>query len=397
MNKIAKKILISVLFLGFLSSSFYLLSVLSFGEVNFLSSSVLFLTSILFSAAFFILLVLVFSCSSREPFVFQRKQFSKKEETEKSQIEKQESRIKKEIEKIEEKERENLKFSQNKFSFLWLVFVCFLASALFCLFFLSSVSSENTIYFIAGTLLFFIFLCFGAKSVRSEKNVLLKFKFFRISNKGFGSFFTGVAVLVAILFFLSPKIIGGEITLPSSLFDVAWNGVGDPQGSFFLPGVGLYFGFSEEMTVDEYLLLQASELLSKFKDSDQPKAAIPLPFEKDPIEIKIGMSEEEFKKEVLSEGRKRFSIMVGKEVKGDENIKNIFYEMMSERVLEIIEPYKQAGAIGLIFIFFLLARMVLIMFSYICLPFAWLAFKLFKAIKFFEIKKTKVDKEILTL
>lgn len=430
MKAILKKILISVLFLASICLTFYFLKEIIFlgkllgynlgswfigtaspgGQAASLLSVPLFLAvffiPLLFSVTLFVFLVLTFSCSSREAFFFKKKQEDKQEGEEKkfliekkkeSLIEKQEDRIKKEVEKIEEKERENLKFSQNKFSFLWLFFVCFLASGLFYLFFLSFVSPENTIYFIIGTLLFFVFLCFGAKSIRNEKNVLLKFKFFRISHKGFEKIFTGIAVLIAILFFLSPKIIGGEITLPPSLFDVLWNGAGTPQSSFFLPGLGLYFGFSEDMTVDEYLLLQASELLSKFKDSNQTEAAISLPFEKDPIEIKIGMSEEEFKEEVLKEGRKRFSVMIGKEVKGDENIKNIFYEIASERVSEIIEPYKQVGAIGLIFIFFLSSRMVLMIFSYVCLPFAWVLFKLFKAVKFFEIKKTKVDKEILTL
>jgi hypothetical protein len=300
-NRIAKQILISILFLGFGCLNFYFLKTLLFEEGEILVYFISFLLSLLFFAPCFVLLVLTFGKQK------------------------------------------------------WQYLLYFLISLSIFLFF------SFNVYTAVSAVALFLFFFAAARAVKEEKDSLLKFKFSRITRKGFGAFFTGLAILIAVLLFLSPKIIGGELTLPRSLFDAAWPMI-ENIFSQQMPG------FSGEITVDGYIFLQVP---------DEQKAKIT--------------------EEMLQEQREQFSEMVGYQLKGDEKLKDVFYEIFSSQISRVIEPYQQIGSWGLIFIFFLTIRMVLMFFSYICLPIAWLIFILFKKTKFFEIKTEKVDKEVLTI
>lgn len=266
----------------------------------------------------------------------------------------------------------------------WRYVLYFLVPALSFLFF------GFTVYTAVAFIFLFLFLINGDRLIQKEKDVLLSFSFSRIAKKGASAFFTGIAVLIAILVFLSPKTIGGQLGLPRPLFDAIFPIV----ENIFSQQIS---GFSGEMTVDQYLLLQASEQLEEFKTQEELKTIPLLPVGGEKIEINFGPTEEEIREEILSQGRAQFSNIIARPVKGDEKMKDIFYEIVSVQVSQIIKPYQQAGTIGLIFIFFLLTRMVLTILSYLFLPLTFLFFLLLKKIKFFEIKIEKVDKEILSI
>ena len=234
MSKITKQILISVLFLLALSSSFYWFSLLLFKEVEFLNPLIFFLISLLFVVAFFILLVLTFSSPFPRPSQENQKKEEEKDSYPSSPAKVSEGNLdseaindlrnreailegkpappEKEIETDKEKQeqedkkgKDKSKPTRTKSSFGWLILICFLAAVSFFVFFYFFTPQGNTTYLIVGTILFFLFLFLAGKAARDEERILLKFNFSRVSRKGFGHFFTGFAISIAILHFLSPK------------------------------------------------------------------------------------------------------------------------------------------------------------------------------------------------
>lgn len=357
MKPIVKQIIISILLLLTTALSFYWLSVIFFKDVPFLNPFIFFLISFLLCATF-----LIFSALS-------------------------------------------------SFKLWWQIFIYLLNSLLILLFF----KFNNFIAF--GVLSFFLFSFFASKVVQDEKDVFLKFKFFRIAQKGTESFFTGLALLTAVLIFLSPRFAGGELIFPRALFNAIW-----PQAEVIfskqLPG------FSGEMTVDDFIFLQIfGSKKENPSDQNQYKTQqfFSLPFGGEKIELELGeklgekleeqirkqveeqlknLSEEEKKRitqEMLKQGRDQFSQLLGRELKGDEKIKDVFYEILSSQFSKAVEPYKKSGTVGLIFILFLITRMLSTFLLYIFLPISYILFLIFKKIRFFQIKIEKADKEVLTI
>lgn len=329
MTKLFKKTLVSVLFFIFSVLSFYFLNFLLFKEGDILICFISFLVFLLLFSSCFVFFLFTFKKSP------------------------------------------------------WRFLVYFLISLLFLLIF------GFNIYTGAGVIFFFLLLINTDLSFQNENAALLKFKFSRLAKIGIRGFFTALAVLISILLFLSPKIVGGQLNIPRSLFDIISPAI-ERVLFQWMPS------FSNEMTVDEYLLSRASETLKQFKIQTQPQAISLFPIGGEKIEIDEP-DEKEAQEEFLLKGRTQFSEMVGRQVKGNEKIQDIFYELVSGQISRTIKPYQQAGTAGLIFIFFLMTRMALIIFSYFCSPITWLIFILFKKKKFFEIKTKKLDKETIVI
>lgn len=298
-------------------------------------------------------------------------------------------------------------FSLSSFKFWWQLIICLLNSLLVLIFF----KFNNFLAF--GIISFFLFSVFAARIVQEEEENLLKIKFFRITQKGIENLLTGFAVLIAVLLFLSPKVVGGELVFSQPLFTVIW-----PQVEKFFSEQ--FPGFSGDMTVDDYLLLQifgSAEEGSLEETEFKTQQFFPLPFSNEKIELEFGeklqeelrkkieeelknISEEErerIEEEMIKQSRDQLSQMVGKELKGDEKIKDVFYEVISAQFSKIVAPYKMPGSIGLIFAFFLVARTIAMLFLYIVLPFSYLIFILFKKLGFFIVRIEKVDKEVITI
>lgn len=269
-------------------------------------------------------------------------------------------------------------------------------------------------YVIAGGLIFTVFLFFSQKNSQEEGKNLLKFQFLRISREGYSTFLTGAAILLAILLFMSPKIFGGEMILPRSLFDLAWPVLESAYSAQFP-------GFSGKMTVDQFIILQTSgnieEILEKYMQpqTEDRSSAPSLPFIGDPIEIEYKKAlEKELQKqleeaktdiseEMLREAREDFSesLQLDRKLKGDEKLKDLFYEVANNLIVRSLRSGEMAspivGTTGIIFAFFLLIKTIFILFNYLLLPISWLCFKALLKTRFFKIKTVQVKKEELVL
>lgn len=350
MRKIVKQIIISILFLVFLNLSFYFLKVLLFEKTGLLYHLIFFLISLLFLALFYIFLAL----SSLE--------------------------VK------------------------WLLLCLLLVIVSSLLWF------GTSLYIILGGVLFSAFLFWATISMKKEENTLLKFDFYRISRAGYGFLFTGLGLLIAILFFISPKIMGGELTIPKSLFDYFW-----PFFERFF--ATLYPGFSGDLTVDQFLILQMSGITEKLLEEyikpetqGEPKGGFSLFFEqKIEIEFQEELQKEiqkqlererkKVSKEILIEGRKQIAkdFKIDRELKGKEKMKDIFYEMLKNQIPAIEGPSKVAGVVGLVFAFFLPIKAIFTLLVYPYLLFSLLIFKIFSKVKFFKINKIQVEKEKIVI
>ena len=346
-KKLLKQISLAFLFVLFLNLGFFYLKILLFVEdIEYLNSLILFLIFFLFGAIFFIFLILT---------------------------------------------KPSLKLQIP-------IYFLVLASTLFWF----GVSG----YMIVGELMFSFFLFLAQIILRQEEKNLLKFSFCRLSRKGYGTFLTGTAILISILLFLSPKILGGEITLPRPLFDWAWPMIERVLSS-------QYPGFNGDMTVDQFIILQMSgnieQILERYQkpEIENQSSGPSLPFGGEQIEIElqkeIQKQLEEAKKsiseEILQQGREEFAeaFQIGKKLKGDEKMKDIFYGVITNLIAQNIKSWKEVGTTGLILIFFMMIKTVSIFLNYILLLISWLIFKILIAMKFFAIKTVKVDKEELTI
>lgn len=350
MKKIIKQIIILILFLAFLNLSFYFLKALLFSKIAPLNYLFFLLISLLFLTLFYIFLVLT---------------------------------------SIEIK---------------WLV-LCFLL-----VIGLSLGWFGISIYTIFGSILFSVFFFLAKMTMQKEESALLKFSFSRISRAGYGLLFTGLGLLISILLFISPKIMGGELTVPKSLFDYFW-----PFFEKFF--ATLYPGFSGNLTVDQFLILQMSgvtekllEEYSKPETQGRPEGGLSLFFEqKMEIEFQEELQKEiqrqlererkKIPKEMLIEGRKQIAetFKIDRTLKGDEKMKDIFYEMVKNQIPTIEGPSKIAGVVGLVFTFFLPMKVIFTFLTYPYLLFSLLAFKIFSKIKFFKINKIQVEKEKIVI
>jgi len=345
-KKLLKQIILAFLFFLFLNLSFFYLKALLFKEGNFILPFILFLVFLLLGATFFIFLV-----------------FSKA----------------------------SLKL-QIPFDFL------IFGSTLFWF--------GTNVYMIVAGLILTLFLFFSQIVLRKEEKNLLKFSFSRLSHKTYEVLLTGVAILIAVLLFLSPKLLGGKINLPRPLFDLFW-----PTTERFLSSQTP--GFSGDMTVDQFLILQMSrenvdkmlEQYLKTKSPEQPSGPL-LPFQGQ-IEIEfykelqkqLEETKKQIPKEVLQKGREELAktFQIDKTLKGNEKMKDIFYEVVTVMIAKNVKSWEKLGTIGLILIFFMLIKTVSIFFNYILLLISWLIFKIFFATKFFKLVTIKVDKEELNI
>jgi len=261
-------------------------------------------------------------------------------------------------------------------------------------------------YIIAGGIMFIFFLFLSQMNLKKEEKNLLKFNFRRISHEGYRAFLTGAAIFLSILFFMSPKIFGGKIILPRSLFDLAWPAL-ERTYSVQFPG---FFG---DMTVDQFIILQMSEnteeIVEKYTQPqiEDQSSAPSLPFAGESIEIELrkelqrelDKAKKGISKEMLQEAREDFAeaFKIDRKLKGNEKLKDLFYETTNNLILQSIQSWERIGTIGVIFAFFLLMKTVSIFLNYILLLISWLFFKILLAMDFFKIKTIQVEKEELIL
>ena len=200
MSAIKKQILISLLFVLFLNLNFLGLYLIFYSQsITFLGSFIYTLILLCLLNAFFVFFVLSFL----EPIVY--------------------------------KER---KIKESLIRFL----IIFIGSFPIFFWFGFNIYSALAFFF------FLLFLMLTSRAINKEKGSSLKFRFGRIFKSSKWIFLTGFAILIAFVAFLSPKILGGKIQLPRSLYDAVFPDIEERLAS-------QYPGFSGEMTVNEFVLL----------------------------------------------------------------------------------------------------------------------------------------------
>lgn len=338
MNQIAKKVLISLLFLTFLNLSFYGLKLIFFQKSNFWTSLILFLVALFFSLTFLSFLSLAFL----RPLIYNQKEM--------------------------------------KDSFLRFVVYFFGLLSIFLWFGING-------YILLSSVFFLVFLFLGDIFIKREEKLFVKFHFKRILKTAQNTLLTGIAILIAFLAFLSPKFIGGKIELPRSFYDDIFPRL-EKTYSSQIPG------FSGEMTIDEFLLLQGFNQ-GIFKGT--PLGDIKPPRTYQELQeifnnIQLSPAKDMFQ-QVLQQGRSQFSKTAGIELKGDEKMKDVVYQIISYQISLSLRPYRQIGIAGLIFFFFILSRGLIGIVGLFYPPVAWLLFEIFRKIKFFRIEKETIERE----
>jgi hypothetical protein len=228
-------------------------------------------------------------------------------------------------------------------------------------------------------------------SIKREEKSFYKFRFEKIFRSVEGLIFSGFAVLIAFLVFLSPRIAGGSLNLPRSLYDSIFPRIEKIYANQ-MPG------FSGDMTVDEYLLLSGIRGGS-FKGTPLENLEKPKTYEELKQifnSIQSGPLAAAFQ-EALKQGRDQFSKAINIEVKGEDKMKDVLYNMISSQISSSLERYKQISIVALIFILFLLIRTIISLFGLVYAPLAFLIFKIFQKAKFFKLEEETVQREKITI
>lgn len=350
MNPPSKQILFSVLFLIFLSLSFLALYLIFYSATTtFLSSLIFFLIVLCLLNA----ILFFFSLSFLKPFVCYNR-------------------------KIKEDFIVFAIIFLGSFSvFLWFGF---------------------NIYSLLSFILFLALLFLSYHSIKKEQSKYLKFSFHKVFKSCKWFFLNGFAILIAFVAFLSPKILGGKIELPRSLYDVFFSDIEERLAS-------QYPGFSGEMTVDEFILLLSLQ--------NPPKDSL---IKKEEEEIKTYSDFKKFSKnlekkvdkkemdELLAQGRKELLKTFGFnktkiKIEGDEKMSDFFYKISYNWLETKVKIYQYLVGVvaGLILFFFFSARLVLFIAGIFFLPLAWSLFKILRKINFFKVEIEKVNREKITI
>ncbi|MFH0987594.1 MAG: hypothetical protein V1841_01735 [Patescibacteria group bacterium] len=263
-----------------------------------------------------------------------------------------------------------------------------------------------SIYVITAGALIFVFLLITQISIKRDAGNFLKINFSFLSKKGYGILLTGISILVAALLFVSPKILDGKINLPRPLFDTYW-----PQTEKIF--ASQYPGFSGDMTVDQFIMLQISgenvqEMLEQyFKTKSPEQSSAPLlPFQGE-IEIEfyrelqgqLDELKEQVSPDIVIEGRRGLAeaFKINRELKGSEKMKNILYESVTKIVAQSVKSLGKFADVWLVVILFLIIKSIFALLVYLMVPLSFIIFKFLTAVKFFIIKTVKVDKEEIAL
>jgi len=255
----------------------------------------------------------------------------------------------------------------------WQVGIFFLAAFLIFLFF------EINWYTISGAIIFFLILLWSQKRIIKEKNNYLKFDFWHQNRACLKTFNQAFAILIAILLFLSPKILGGKLTIPLPLFDISWP---------FIEQVltQQYQGLPEdkklgEMSVDEFIFINLS---SRLQDGEM------LP--REDMENLVSQEEIEYFRQDFAR-----SLQIEREIGGDELIKDLIYEKISYQIDKFISNFEIYGSIGVISAFYLIVRVIFILLTFLFVAFGFLGFKILKKLNFFKIEKEKIEREVFKI
>ena len=281
----------------------------------------------------------------------------------------------------------------------WSFFFLFLGTLIFFLIFLPKTSKIN--YLIFGFLAFFLSGVLALSQKETFEKIFLKIPFFYFSSRVFSWFLLGFSVFLAILIFLSPKGLEGKIHFPKRFFDYLWPSIERKLGEFLFPKEKeTKLG---EMTVDEFLIKNFEKNLPKSSVLKEKKVEFPFA---GTIEIELGKEMiEKLKKDYLRDGRKKFSELSGKEIKGNEKMKDVIYWILNYQIVKNFEKKGKEeknkkellGSVSIIFLSFVLIRGFFSLLCLLYLPLAWIFFEFLKKIKFLKIKKEKTEKEIIVL
>jgi len=348
MNPILKQVLFSVLFLLFLSLSFLGLYLIFYSTtITFLSSLIFFLIILCFSNTFFVFLALSFLQIT------------------------------------------TYKTKEIKGGFLAFL-VVFLGS--FSIFFWFGFN----IYSFLAFILFLVLLFSSYHLIKREQSKYLKFDFSRVFKISKWTFLTGFAVLIAFVAFLSPKLLGGKIQLPRSLYDAAFPKIEQQL-------ISQYPGFSGEMTVDEFILLVSFKNPPKNFPIKKTEIKTYSDFKNVSEKFEKKINKKELDK-LLKENRKELLNSFGVDqaeikIKGNEKVSDVLYKISSNWLEAKSKIYQYVAGIiaGLILFLFLMARLVLSIAGFFYLPIAWFFFKFLRKINFFKIDIEKVEKEKITI
>lgn len=349
MDSFPKQVLLSLLFILFLNLSFFGLRLVFFQNGSILGYSVLFLVFLLFCLIFFVFWVLSFL---------------------------------------------PVNFAQERKIIFRLVKFLIPALCSFSIFIWFGLN----VYTAIAALIFLLFILLSASTIEKKESLGLKFDFSQVFRATKWTFLTAFAALIAFVAFLSPKLLGGRIELPRSLYDAVYPKIEERL-------ILQYPGFSGEMTLDEFILLLAFQNPSKDFPLKNPQEKIKnysdFKILSKQFESKVGKKETG---KLLKESRKEFLKTFGIDAKktkisGDEKMKDVFYKISSSWFDARAKFYQYIVGIiaGLIIFFFFIARFTLSLVSIFYLPIAWIFFKVLRKINFFKIDIEKVDREKITI
>jgi len=237
---------------------------------------------------------------------------------------------------------------KNQFYFFSLLF-CFIP---FIPIFLDKAWDTN-IFFVIGAIL--LTNLFAGWRMKAEANSLIKLNFSRIISKGI--------IFISLAFFI---ILGSLIYFERNNLDLSKYNLNGLIGSFF----GLFGNINFGGTIDDILKTYISTQTSK-----------------------LGIIGEPAKELLLEQTRSSLSQTIGITISGEETISNLIvnyfknhWQGMSLQIKLIIYLLLLSTAWSLLALFnYVFSVMVIIL--------SWSLLKLFLAIKYFQIKKTGVEKE----
>lgn len=264
----------------------------------------------------------------------------------------------------------------------------------FSLFFLFFWFGFNAWMFLLFILLFLSFY-FGSRSIEKRFGHSLKFSFLEILGTGKPLFLNGIALLVAFLVFLSPKILGGKIFLPRFAYDFLFPEI---EKTF----ANKYPGFSGEMNIDEFVFLMVIQ--------NPPRD---FPIDKSEIKVEdysqLKESFGKFKRKLGGKNTKifldqsRYQVLKGfgfsedeiKKIKGTEKLNDFFYQIISKEIEKKSKIYQYfiGSVLGIVIISFLIVKFLLAILFLIFVPLIFGLFVFLRKLGVFKINLIKVNKE----
>lgn len=218
---------------------------------------------------------------------------------------------------------------------------------------------------IVGVASFLIFTVSARQSVTNERELLASFRLSRFVKKGLSSFFTGVAILLAFVYYFSPYGAANlRPEIPRAVVDLS-----------FIPidviAATTIYGYEPGATVGQFQSLMIQNLLPILTHSTGPV-------------------------QITEDVKKNFSVIKDEKTLGMP-LPQFIYEQSNAYLAKFVEPYKSYLPIFFVLTSFLTFKLLSIPFVWFTQLAAWGLMKLFIALGIAGFNKEIIEKDRLVL